>query len=53
MIAGLKLLMPPYYLPSESNVVVDIRVLVFTFLVALATGVIFGIAPSEEAMNIK
>ncbi len=51
MVAGLKLLMPPYLLPSEANVVVDVRVLLFTLAIAALTGIVFGMAPALHASS--
>lgn len=51
MVAGLKFLMPPYMLPSEANVAVDVRVLLFTLAIAALTGIVFGIAPALHAAS--
>ena len=51
MVAGLKLLVPPFSLPSEANVEVDLRVLLFTLAIAMVTGLIFGIAPALQAAS--
>jgi putative ABC transport system permease protein len=51
MVKGLKLLMPPFMLPSEANVSVDLRVLLFTLGIAVFTGVVFGVAPALQAAN--
>jgi putative ABC transport system permease protein len=51
MVKGLKLLMPPFMLPSEANVSVDLRVLLFTLGIALFAGVVFGVAPALQAAN--
>jgi putative ABC transport system permease protein len=51
MVAGLKLLIPPFSLPSEANVEVNIRVLLFTLGIAVITGLIFGMAPALHAAS--
>ena len=46
-VAGLRALVAafPDSLPRAANIAVDLPVLAFTFLVALVTGVVFGVAP--------
>jgi putative ABC transport system permease protein len=51
MVAGLKVLIPPFLLPSEANVAIDIRVLLFTLAIAVVTGVVFGMAPALQAAS--
>ncbi len=46
---GLKAAMPEYALPSEANVALDGRVMLFSFALALLTGVIIGIFPAFSA----
>jgi putative ABC transport system permease protein len=44
--AALKAAIPPYTLPAEANVALDVRVLLFTFALSVLTGIIFGLAPA-------
>ena len=46
---GLKAAMPPGSLPSEANVTLDSRVLLFAFALALVTGVVIGLFPALQA----
>jgi len=52
---GTKLLtamLPKDLLPSVAQITVDFRVLAFTFLAAIATGLLFGMAPALQARKI-
>ena len=51
MVAGLKALMPPFMLPPEADVAVDLRVMLFTLAIAVLTGIVFGTAPALQAAN--
>jgi len=48
----LKLSLPPFYLPSEATVSLDLRALFFTGALILVTGLLFGIAPALQAIRI-
>ena len=48
-VSGLKAVMPPYALPSEANVTLDGRVLLFSLGLTLLTGVIVGLFPALQA----
>lgn len=48
-VAGLKSVMPPYALPSEADVTLDGRVLLFSFGLTLLTGVMVGLFPALQA----
>jgi len=43
--------MPPFMVPAQSDVRLDYRVLLFTFAVAVLTGLLFGVAPALQATN--
>jgi putative ABC transport system permease protein len=45
----LKALTPPFMLPSEANVQIDLRVLLFTLAISVFTGIAFGLAPALQA----
>jgi predicted permease len=48
MLAGIRLLLPPYAFPSEAVIRINWTVLLFGVGVALATGVLFGIWPALQ-----
>jgi putative ABC transport system permease protein len=48
----LKLALPPFYLPPETTVSIDFRVLLFTAALIIITGVLFGIAPAIQATRV-
>jgi putative ABC transport system permease protein len=49
MVVGLKVALPVYALPSEADVRLDGWVLLFSFLLALLTGLIVGCLPAMQA----
>jgi predicted permease len=41
-------LMPEFYVPNEARVTINIPVLIFSFLVSVATGIVFGLVPAIQ-----
>jgi putative ABC transport system permease protein len=48
---GMKTVFPPYSLPREANVAMDTRVLLFTLMLSIITGIVFGLAPAFHGTN--
>jgi putative ABC transport system permease protein len=42
-------MMPEFYVPNESRVTINVQVLVFSLVVAVLTGILFGIVPALQA----
>jgi putative ABC transport system permease protein len=51
LMAGLKAAVPPFSLPSEANIGLDARVLLFAAGLSVMTGLIFGLAPAIQATH--
>jgi putative ABC transport system permease protein len=49
LMAGLKAAIPPFSLPSEANITLDSRVLLFALALSVFTGLIFGLVPAIQA----
>ena len=41
-------LMPEFYVPNEARVTINVPVLIFSFLVSVATGIVFGLVPAIQ-----
>jgi len=48
MFRGIRALLPPFYLPAQAEVGVDVRVTVFLAALTLLTGVLFGLVPALQ-----
>src|SRR5581483_7163054 len=44
--AALRAAIPPYTLPAEASVAIDLPLLLFTFALSVLTGIVFGLAPA-------
>jgi len=51
LMRGLKSWVPQFYLPSEAEVHMDARVLLFTAGIILLTGILFGLVPALHAVR--
>jgi hypothetical protein len=51
--SGLKLLLPPLYLPAEAMLTMDLRALLFALSLAIGTGLVFGTAPAFLAGRVR
>jgi len=49
LMRGIKIWMPPFTLPSQADVHMDYRVLFFTLVITVFTGLLFGLAPALAA----
>ena len=52
MMRGLTWMMPPYSLPSEADVSIDLGILLFTLAISLLTAILFGLAPAVHATKV-
>jgi len=53
MIRGLIRLAPPFSLPSEADVSIDLNILLFTLGISLLTSLLFGLAPAIHATRVN
>jgi putative ABC transport system permease protein len=52
LMRGLERLLPPYFLPREALVTMDWRAFAFAAAIAVATGLLFGVAPAFHAGRV-
>jgi putative ABC transport system permease protein len=52
MMRGLKVLIPAGYLPSESDISIDLNILSFTLAISIFTAILFGLAPALHATRV-
>jgi putative ABC transport system permease protein len=50
---GIVALMPPFTLPSEADVTLNIPVLLFTLAATMFSGILFGCAPAFQAVGLN
>jgi predicted permease len=53
LLQGIMALMPPYTLPSEADVRLSLPVLLFTVLVSVVSGVLFGAVPAWQGSRVN
>lgn len=53
LLDGLVAMMPPFTLPSEADVQLNVPVLLFTLLVSMLSGVLFGCIPAWQATRVN
>lgn len=53
IMASLRLAIPPYSLPREANVTMDGRILLFTLVLSIVTGILFGLAPAIHSTRLN
>ena len=46
LVRGLQALIPPHWLPAEADIRIDTRVVAFTLLIAVVTGLVSGLVPA-------
>ncbi len=51
LMRGLKALVPPFSLPAEADVKMNLHVLLFALAISVATGILFGMAPALQASS--
>lgn len=52
MMLALKWIMPPFSLPQEADVRIDFTILLFTLVISVLTGILFGLAPAFHATRV-
>ena len=53
MMRGIIALIPPFTLPAEVSIGINLNVMLFALVMAIATGLLFGLAPAIQATKVS